>query len=206
MLRFTLTLGLLGTLAAASQAGTLVPSGEAITTSVQREQVDTVEPFYRAYLTTDAEKFAFLMPDKYRLGGDPAHGKLLLENMEKGGMISFTFMRSSDSDPAETGRDAYRQLLASRYPKAKFVGEFSTSAGGHSGDGFEFQWVAPNGLVEKTRAVYLHTNAGLLELISTRSATNAPEAQNSLDEIIHTFAASASANGQLVVHHIARSN
>jgi hypothetical protein len=114
-------------------------------------------------------------------------------------------MHSSDSDPAETGREAYRRLLAARFPKIKILNEFSASAGGHSGDGFEFQWVGPSGLVEKTRALYLPTSTGMLEMVSTRNATNAPESQNSLDEILHTFASSA--NGQrLVVHHIAGSN
>jgi hypothetical protein len=204
MLRLTLALGLIGSLAGTLQAGTLVPSKEPISASVQRESVDTIEPFYRAYVTAGTEKFAFLMPANFRLAGDPAHGKLQIENQEAGSFISLTFLRSSDDEPAETGKAAYKELLARRYTKARFLDEFSQAAGGHNGQGFDVQWTAPSGLIQRTKALFVPTGAGLMEMTVTTGITNAQVGQDSFDAIFRSFAASV--NGQLTVHHMARVN
>jgi len=121
MLRLTIALGLMSLLAGPLQAGSLVPNTEPLSTSVQREPVDTIVPIYRAYITADTGKFAFLLPEQFRLGGDPAHGKVQMENAAVGSQITFTLLRSADDTAPDTGRDAYRERLTARYPQARFL-------------------------------------------------------------------------------------
>jgi hypothetical protein len=203
MTRFALTLCLITSLAGTVQAN-LVPDTEPLTVTIQREPVDTVEPIYRAYMSVRNDKFAFLVPDNFRLAGDPAHGRFQLENTAAGSLITFTFLHSPGSDSAETGRAVYKEMLASRYVNGKFLGEFTRPAGGNTGLGFEVQWASAAGLVQSTRAVYLPTVAGLLEVTITTSVKDAKTGEANLDEVLRSFAASI--NGKLIVHHVAAAN
>ncbi len=200
MTRFALTVCLITSLAGTLQAN-LVPDTEPLTVTVQREPVDTVVPIYRAYMNVRDNKFAFLVPEDFRLAGDPAHGRLQLENTAAGSLITFTFLHSPGSDFAETGREVYKEILAGRYANGRFLGEFTRPAGGNTGLGFEVQWASAAGLVQRTRAVYLPTIAGLLEVTITTSVKDAKTGESNLDELLRSFAAST--NGKLIVHHVA---
>jgi len=204
MLRSILTLSLGSMMAGTLSAGTLVPNTQPLTTAVQKEPVDTAVPIYRAYITAGNDKFAFIVPDQFRMGGDPAHGRLQLENAAAGSTITFTLLRSSDDDVAETGREAYRDVLTRRYPGAKFLGEFSQPAVGHNGLGFNVQWKSESGLVQQTRAFYVPTVAGLLELTVTTSTNNSKRGEANLSELLSSF--QTSMNGELKVHHVGRTN
>ncbi len=204
MLRLTIALGLMSLLAGSLQAGSLIPSTEPLSTSVQKEPVDTIVPIYRAYVTADTGKFAFLLPEQFRLGGDPAHGKVQMENAAIGSQITFTLLRSADDTAPDTGRDAYRERLAARYPQGKFLGEFEQSAIGRKGLGFDVQWKSETGLVQQTRAFYVPTVAGLLELTVTTSTNNSKIGVANLKDLLNSL--QGSVDGELKVNHFAKTN
>jgi hypothetical protein len=207
MKRVILALSLVVPLAGTVQAS-LEPSVEPLTVSVQREPVNTVVPIYRAYMNVGTEKFAFIVPENFRLAGDTAHGRLQLENTVAGTFMTFNFLHSPGSASPETGKEVYREWLSSRYANGKFVGEFSRPAAAATGTGFDVQWArqTPSGsnIVQRTRSVFVPTSAGLLEVSITTSVKNAKAGESDLDAVLGSLAASN--GGTLMVHHVAAAN
>jgi hypothetical protein len=199
----TLALCLMPLLAGSVANAESVIPGEPIKTSVEREPINTIEPIYRAYVDVGQDKFTFLIPETFRMGGDAALGKIQLTSTERGTFISLTFLGSTSG---ETGiaADAYREMLAKRYPSGKFVREFSRPVLSKSGTGFDVEWKGASGLAQTTRTVYVPTVAGVMELTVTTSTKNFPAARSAFNSLLMTL--SASVNGKLQVMRLDNTN
>jgi hypothetical protein len=92
-------------------------------------------------------------------------------------------------------------MLLKRYDGGKIIAEFQgRAADGEAGPGFDISWTGAGDLAQRTRAVYLPTVAGVLELTVTSGTKNFPAAQSSLREVMGSLRSSI--NGKLVVHHL----
>jgi len=191
-------------LAAPLRAGDAETALQPMAVSVQAEPVKTLETIYRAYVTVGQEKFAFLIPEKFHTGGDPAQGKLQLTSLTGDTMISFSFIGPAPTEATDGGRERYRELLSSRYAQGKILSEFTRPALGRNGLGFDVEWKSPAGLLQKTRAVYIPTAAGMLEVTLTTGTRNFTAMQESLNLTLGSL--QSSVGGKLTVHHIASAN
>jgi hypothetical protein len=201
MRRLTLALCSVSLLAGPLRAGDASTALEPMTVSVQAEPVKTVETIYRAYVAVGQEKFAFLVPEQFRTGGDPAQGKLQLTSLAGDSLITFSFIGPVPTDETDSGRERYRNLLANRYPNGKILTEFNRPALGRDGLGFDMEWKSPTGLVQKTRAVYIPTVAGMLEVTLTTGVKNFAAVQPKLNQMLGSLVSNE--GGKLTVHHIA---
>ena len=91
-------------------------------------------------------------------------------------------------------------MLSERHPGGKFVNEFTRPAVGHSASVFDTEWKAATGPDMKTRALYVPTTAGVLELTLTTSAKNFPAQLANLNELLGSL--DARVNGKLVVRRL----
>ena len=194
MRRLTIVLCLLTLLPPAASAG------EPFAVKVEREPVNTAEPIYRAYVTVGEERFTFLIPEKYQTGGDSAHGRLTLINVNTGSLITFNFLDSTPGESPTPSPDAYREMLAGRYPGAKFTREFKRAALGRTGHVFEIEWKGQGDLAQKTRALYVPTSAGILELTATSGIKNFRATQALFDDFVGSI--TPGVNGSLAVHRL----
>ena len=173
---------------------------EPFTVSVEREPIKTIEPILRAYVTVGTDKFTFLVPEKFRLTSEVAQEKIQLASLEKDTLITLSFLGPGPAEATELKPGPYRELLSSRYPNGKFVNEFTRPAGGRMGTVFDLDWKSAGGLAQSTRAMYVPTVAGMLEITATSSAKNFPAAQSTLNGVLSSL--NFSVNGKLVVQHL----
>jgi hypothetical protein len=204
MRRFNLILLSISILAGPLRAGDSTTAAEPMTLSVEAEPVKTVETIYRAYVTVGQEKFAFLIPEKFRTGGEPAQGKLQLTSLAGDTLITFSFIGAVQADESDAGRARYRELLSNRYVSGKIVSEFSRPVLGRNSLGYDLEWKGPAGFVQETRAVYVPTVAGMLEVTMTTSAKNFTAMQSGLNLLLGSLVSNE--HGKLTVHHIANAN
>src|SRR5579885_3164271 len=87
-----LALGALSLSADFSRAADYSGPAKPLTTAVQKEPVDTLVPIYRAFVNAGPDKFTFLLPEGFRLGGDPGHGRLQLVNAKIDCCINFNLL------------------------------------------------------------------------------------------------------------------
>ena len=174
---------------------------EPLTASVQQEPLNSAVPIYRAFVNVRSEKFTFLMPEGFRLAGDPAHGRLQVDNPDANVHISFIILGPVPADSPPLNAASYREMLLQRYAGGKILGEFQGSAaGGQTGPGFDIERPGPAGLAQRIRIVYLPTVAGVLELTVTSGTKNFSVAKSNLSDLLGSLRCSE--NGKLVFPHL----
>ncbi len=163
------------------------------------EQVHYTEPVYRAYVNAGGSKFAFIVPQGFRIQGDPMKGKLTLVNASGNCTLTFSVLDPAPADNRTLNSATYRDLLANRHPKAKILQESARGAGGRTGPAIDLEWKVADNLAQSQRAVFIPSSAGVLEFTATTTRANFASLQASLDLVLNTFACST--NGKLEVIH-----
>ena len=93
-------------------------------TSFVPEPVHFKEPVYRAYVNAaGGSKFAFLVPQGFRIQGDPAKGKLTLVNAQGNCTLTFSVLDPAPAGDRTLNPDTYREMVISRHPKATILQE-----------------------------------------------------------------------------------
>jgi len=163
---------------------------------VRTELPNVQPPFHRAFVTSETNKFAFLIPDGLQVHNDPLHGRINLSNVEGNRNISFAILDPAPSEGRELSADAYRELVLDSFSNAKILEENSRVAAGRSGPAFDIQWTSA-GIVQHTRVVFVATAAGVLEFTATTSPDKLSELDTDLNLVLVTFCFST--NGKLEV-------
>jgi hypothetical protein len=175
-----------------------------VTATVQREPVNTTVPIFRAYLNAGPDKFSFLIPENFRMGGETAPGTLKLTSLTGDTLITLSFLDPAFKEATEIKADACRESLAGRYPAGKFGAEFSRPVLGRKAVCYDVEWKSPAGQAQITRTIYVPTVAGVIELTATAGTKKFRDAENNFNEILASF--TAAKDGKLVIHRIAEMN
>lgn len=163
---------------------------------VRTELPNVQPPFHRAFVTSETNKFAFLIPDGLQVHNDPLRGRINLSNVEGNRYISFTILDPTPSEGKELSADVYREVVLKSYSNAKILEENSRVAAGRSGPAFDIQWTSA-GLVQRTRVVFVATAAGVLEFTASTSPDKFSELDTDFSLFLGTFCLST--NGKLDV-------
>jgi hypothetical protein len=162
-----------------------------------RTELPSVQPpFHRAFVTSETNKFAFLIPDGLQLHNDPLHGRINLSNVEGNRYISFTILDPTPSEGRQLSADVYREVVLNSFSNAKILEENSRVAAGRSGPAFDIQWTSA-GIVQHTRVVFAATAAGVLEFTASTSPDKFSALENDFNQVLGTFCFST--NGKLEV-------
>lgn len=154
---------------------------------IRTELPNVQPPFHRAFVTSETNKFAFLIPDGLQVHNDPLHGRINLSNVEGNRYISFTILDPAPSERRKLNPDTYREMVMNHYSNAKILEEGSRGAAGQSGPAFDIQWIGAGGILQETRVVFVPTAAGVLEFTATTSADMFPEFQGGFNNLLGTF-------------------
>jgi hypothetical protein len=154
---------------------------------MRREAAPFAVPRYTAMITEGKNKFAFLVPDDLYLRGNPDSGTFTLATAAGNSSISFAVVPQDLSDAPTPGADDYREMVLKDYPAATILQEFSSSAAGGSGPGFDLQWKASGAIVECKRIIYISSKAGVLRFTATTSRDGFEKLKSSLGSILQTF-------------------
>lgn len=155
--------------------------------SLRREAAPFEIPRYTAMISQAKNRFAFLVPEKFYLHGDPASGTFTLGNAEGNCSLTFSVLPNNSSDGTGISDDALRERALRECPNGKMVQEFQNLAMGGRELGFDFQWKASEKVTECKRVVFIFTSAGVLEFTLTTSLNNFDKAKSALNEAVLTF-------------------
>lgn len=142
-------------------------------------------PVYRAFVTVGTNKFSFGAPSNFRIDAYPE--KILFNSTDYSCFLTFRIMDSALPDTAQLKAESYRDLLLSRYPGAKIVGEFSISAANRSGPAFDLQWKNSGGVMQSARVAFVPSAAGVLEFTLIARTDKFSEGQQSFDAMLASF-------------------
>ncbi len=145
-------------------------------------------PLFRAYVTAESGKFAFIIPSGYRTrGGSSSNIKLC--NLEGNCQITFTVLDPTPRGPDPLNPDTYRDVVQALHPKGKIIEQLCPGVAGREGVGFDIQWETTNKFAQCTRVAFIPTATGLLEFTATSSPQNFSNVRYQLNEVMAGFQA-----------------
>ncbi len=174
-------------LTAPSQAQDVTTAPLPLQVWLRREAAPFVEPRYTAMITAGKDKFAFLVPDGFFLRGDPSSGTFTLANAEGNSSISFTMLPPPSFDAPPFSADACRDWVLRDYAGGKIIKEFSASAAGGRGPGFDIQWKTSGGFVQCKRVLFVSNGAGILKFTATSNLDHFDSVKSVLTRMLLTF-------------------
>jgi hypothetical protein len=148
----------------------------------------------RAYITAGTNKFAFLVPDEFKLAGcDPQ--KVTLMKNDGSCLINVRVIASRAATDKPFDAAAARTLLNAEHPDATIMSEFGMYAEGVGGPAFEINW-GVGALSRASRVGFIPLRAGLVEFSVDSSPKNLAPSLGDFNYVLLTFRASDE-NGKL---------
>lgn len=151
-------------------------------------------PTTRAYITAGTNKFAFLVPDEFKLASSEPQ-KVTLMKRDGSALISVRVIGPQPASDKPFDAAAARVLVNQEHPDALITSELGMFAEGGSGPAFEIQWGA-GALTRASRVGFIPLRAGLLEFSVDSSPKNLGPSLGEFNYVMLTFRASDE-NGQL---------
>ena len=118
-------------------------------------------PTDRAIVSVGTNQFAFEVPPGYRMDASDS-GRVSLVSRDYSCLISFRIAGSVAPEATALDSAPYREFLASQFPGANILEQFSMSANNRSGPAFEFEWGGA-GVFQRSRIAYIPSRGGVLE-------------------------------------------
>jgi hypothetical protein len=139
----------------------------------------------RAYITAGTNKFAFLVPDEFKLAGcDPQ--KVTLMKNDGSCLISVRVIGARPGSDKPFDAAAARTLLNTEHPDGTITSEFGMFAEGVGGPAFEIKWgVGP--LSRASRVGFIPLRAGLVEFSVDSSPKNLAPSLGDFNYVLLTF-------------------
>jgi hypothetical protein len=188
---------LAGPAGAAEPAWSCATNAPPLRVEVRHEGGPGLSAANRAYVTAGTNKFAFQLPDGFRLEtADPQ--KVTLVSADYNSLLTWRILGPVPSETPELASAACRELLMERHPGGKIIEEFTLPSLGGRGPAFDVRWNATGGGPRDERIVFIPALAGVLEFSLVSSPEKFKTAQPELDTLLLTMRAS-DANGKLVV-------
>jgi hypothetical protein len=151
-------------------------------------------PTTRAYITAGTNKFAFLVPDEFKLASsDPQ--RVILMRGDGSCLISVRVIGAKPASDKPFDVAAAKVLVNEEHPDALITSELGMFVEGVSGPAFEIQWGA-GALTRASRVGFIPLRAGLLEFSVDSSPKNLGPSLGDFNYVILTFRASDE-NGKL---------
>lgn len=151
-------------------------------------------PTTRAYITAGTNKFAFLVPDEFKLASSDPQRVILMKG-DGSCLISVRVIGPKPGSDKPFDAAAAKVLVNEEHPDALITSELGVFVEGVSGPAFEIQWGA-GALTRATRVGFIPLRAGLLEFSVDASPKNLGPSLGDFNYVILTFRASDE-HGQL---------
>jgi hypothetical protein len=146
-------------------------------------------PARRAFVTAGTNRFAFSVPEGFRL--DSSNENLVsLISADYHSLLTFRIAAPGAPAGQEPRAAVWREALLQQHPGAKILQQFTLTAANRTGPAFDAAWSSPGGLPRTQRVAFIPALAGTLEfsLVSTTDAFQ--KAQYDLNFLLLTFRAS----------------
>lgn len=170
-------------------AGDPETAGKPLQVALMQEAAEFAVPYYDAFITAGENKFTFVVPQGFRLKGDPAKGRLTLGTLEGDSFISFSILSSGSINGTQMDKEACRALVLKQHTGGKILKECSGGVCGGTGQGFDIVWKATEDLCEYERVVFVPTAFGLFEFTAASGSNAFPQCKANLGLVMTSFRA-----------------
>jgi hypothetical protein len=157
-----------------------------LSVTIQKEDLHFAEDFYRALVTMGTNKFAFFLPEEFRLDNNPLEGSIKLINREGNCRIVFSIV-GPVPESGVLDVDAYQTLVLEQHPGAKIIQGFGRGVDGRNGPGFDMQWRGPGSTMQTARALFVPSPFGVLKFLAISTPGNEKLMQDSFGRVIGSF-------------------
>jgi len=181
----------------AELGGSMTSQTPALVAEVRTESGPRIATVRRAYLTAGTNRFAFVVPDGFRLDASEPE-KIRLVSPDYHCLCTIRLLCGLPEAQAPAAQ-ACRQLLLSEHPEAIVLSEFALNAADRYGPAFDLRWNAKGGMLRTERAAFIPSRAGVFEFSAVGSPTNLTETQTMLSQVMLSLSTSGP-DGKLVVH------
>src|SRR6267142_3963385 len=151
-------------------------------------------PTTRAYITAGTNKFAFLVPDEFKLASSDPQRVILMKG-DGSCLISVRVIGPKPGSDRPFDAAAAKVLVNEEHPDALITSELGMFVEVVGGPAFEIRWGA-GALTRASRVGFIPLRAGLLEFSVDSSPRNLGPSLGDFNYVILTFRASDE-NGQL---------
>jgi hypothetical protein len=165
---------------------------------IQMEGGGLTEASYRACVTAGTNKFAFFLPDGFRVNNDPVEGRIKLVNREGNCGITVAILGAAP-ETMKLDPEFYRALLLERNSQAKVTEEFERGVNGQVGSVFDLQWKNDAGMALCSRTLFVASRMGVFEFTAVSAPAHRSARENGFNRVIGSF--TVSRNGQFEVLH-----
>jgi hypothetical protein len=151
----------------------------------------------RAYVSAGTNRFAFVVPDGFRMESSDAE-RAILVSPDLSCQIVFRILDPVGGVSTELDPAAYRELLLSRYPGAKILEEQSRTVADRTGPAINLRWNDVGHIAREGSFVFIPFEGQVLELSFAASPERFNAAWPGFYSVLLTFRAS-DRNGKLTV-------
>jgi hypothetical protein len=166
----------------------------AITVALKLEGGPGLVPTTRAYITVGTNKFAFLVPDEFKMAGCDAQ-KVTLMKGDGSCLISVRVTGSKPPSDKPFDCAGARGLVYEEHRDATIASEYAMFAGGVGGPAFEINW-GVGALSRVSRVGFIPLRTVIVEFSVDSSAKNLGPSLGDFNYVLLTFRASDE-NGKL---------
>lgn len=152
-----------------------------------KEQVGNIDTVTRVFVTTETNRFTFIVPKHFRFHTDDADQSLSLTTSDASGLIKLRISERSGNETPKLSPQTVRESLLESHPDAKVMSEFSASAGSLIGVGVELQWRATSDAMLSSRIALIPFPGGTLEFSQTARAQGIRQLDQALNQVLLSF-------------------
>ncbi len=152
-------------------------------------------PARRAFVTAGTNRFAFSVPEGFRL--EASNPELVsLVSADYHSLLTFRVAAPCAPAAQQPQAAAWRQTVLDQHPKAAILAEFTLSAANRSGPAFDAAWSTAGSLPRCQRVAFIPSMVGTLELSLVCTPEAFEKGRYDLNLLLLTFRAS-DAQGKL---------
>jgi hypothetical protein len=139
-----------------------------------------------AYISFSTNKFGFVMPEGFRLETEN-WDKVTLVSSDLRCFLTFRVLEYAPASQGDPDPIYCRQTLLDRHPNGKITEEFSLAAVSRRGPAYDLQWNAKGQVPRRVRALYIASEAGLLEFSLVSSPDKFEAGRQAFEAFLITF-------------------
>jgi hypothetical protein len=156
------------------------------TTQVITQSGPGIFPTRCARVTIGTNRFAFLVPDKFRVDTSKAQ-KTIVVSPDLTRNFTFRLSPAFPTDTTQVDSDTCRSTLLADHPRATILAETGICAANHSGWIYDLRWCPTTNLVRQARVAFIPSRSGVLEFNIVSSLDKASEARAELNFMLLTL-------------------
>jgi hypothetical protein len=182
--------------AGAADPGAGLPAGPVnLQAEVRTDNEPGSLPARRAFVTAGTNRFAFSVPEGFRLDSS-SQDLVSLISGDYHSVLTFRIAAPAALASQEPPAAVWRQAVLEQHPGATILRQFTLTAANRTGPAFDAAWSAPGGLQRNQRVAFIPALAGTLEFSLVCTTDAFLKAQYDLNFVLLTFRAS-DAQGRL---------